>query len=377
MKPASQASTTFNRLPSHKPKDNRPTAIDLFAGCGGLTAGLSDAGFIVVAAVEIDPMAARVYKANHSETQVWETDIRGLNPQQLLDQLDGTNGQVDLLAGCPPCQGFSTLRSLNGAVRVDDPRSNLIHDFQRFVQVIQPKVVMLENVPDIVKENRFALFCENLRQAGYVGEHRILDAADYGVPQRRRRLVYLAGKGFSLPFGRRSTRRRTVRDVLLHLPKAGISGDSVHDLPERRSERVKSVMKHIPKDGGSRADLPSHLQLRCHNRCNGFADVYGRIAWSTVAPTITSGCFNPSKGRFLHPEEDRAITIREASLLQGFPPDYDFLTGIGKEALARMIGNAIPPPLVASQGRSILRHFRAKDRIERMEVRDNGRQPDP
>ena len=265
---------------------------------------------------------------------------------------------MDLLAGCPPCQGFSTLRTLNGSVRVDDPRNDLLLDFQRFVEAIRPRAVMMENVPGLADKERFSCFCKKLNSLGYVGGHRILDAADYGVPQRRSRLIYLAGFGIGIPFGDKARKSKTVRDVLCDLQKAGESGDRVHDMPERRSPKVMRIIQHIPKDGGSRTDLPEEFQLECHRRCNGFSDVYGRMAWNAVAPTITSGCFNPSKGRFLHPEEDRAITLREAALLQGFPARYKFVSDIGKEALAAMIGNALPPPFVAAHSRSIRRVLR-------------------
>ena len=340
------------------PNSNRLTAIDLFCGCGGLTIGLRDAGFRVIAAVDIDPLAVQTYRANHRDVAAWEMDIRRLKPADLLERLSLCEGEIDLLAGCPPCQGFSTLRTLNGSVRVDDPRNDLLLDFQRFVEAIRPRAVMMENVPGLADNERFSCFCKKLNSLGYVGGHRILDAADYGVPQRRSRLIYLAGFGVGIPFGDKARKSKTVRDVLCDLQKAGESGDRVHDMPERRSPKVMRTIQHIPKDGGSRTDLPEEFQLECHRRCNGFSDVYGRMAWNAVAPTITSGCFNPSKGRFLHPEEDRAITLREAALLQGFPARYKFASDIGKEALAAMIGNALPPPFVAAHSRSIRRVLR-------------------
>ena len=340
------------------PNSNRLTAIDLFCGCGGLTIGLRDAGFRVIAAVDIDPLAVQTYRANHRDVAAWEMDIRRLKPADLLERLSLCEGEIDLLAGCPPCQGFSTLRTLNGSVRVDDPRNDLLLDFQRFVEAIRPRAVMMENVPRLADNERFSCFCKKLNSLGYVGGHRILDAADYGVPQRRSRLIYLAGFGVGIPFGDKARKSKTVRDVLCDLQKAGESGDRVHDMPERRSPKVMRTIQHIPKDGGSRTDLPEEFQLECHRRCNGFSDVYGRMAWNAVAPTITSGCFNPSKGRFLHPEEDRAITLREAALLQGFPARYKFASDIGKEALAAMIGNALPPPFVAAHSRSIRRVLR-------------------
>ena len=308
-------------------------------------------------AVDIDPLSARTYKANHSDVHVCETDIRQLDPQHLLDTAGLRVGQLDLLAGCPPCQGFSTLRTLNGAISTDDPRNDLLLEFQRFVEVLRPRAVMMENVPGLAEDPRFGSFCRGMEQLGYTGEYRVLNAAEYGVPQRRRRLIYLAGMGMRIAFADKASRRMTVEDAIRGLPKSGESGDPVHDLPEHRTPKVMEIIRRIPKNGGSRCDLPEGLQLACHKRCSGFKDVYGRMAWNDVSPTITSGCFNPSKGRFLHPEEDRAITMREAALLQGFPRQYRFPVTNSKSAIALMIGNALPPPFIAAHALCIVQEL--------------------
>lgn len=336
-------------------KNKRPAAIDLFCGCGGLTLGLKKAGFRVLGAVDIDPLSVMTYKANHRGVKVWETDIRELEPGEMLEKLKLKPGELDLLAGCPPCQGFSTIRTRKKGIQVDDPRNDLLFEFQRFVEEIRPRAVMLENVPGLAQDERFVSFCRRLGERGYVGDYRILNAAEYGVPQRRRRLIYLAGYDMEIPFADKNRILKTVKDAIGGLPKAGESGDPVHDMPEHRTPKVMEIIRRIPKNGGSRTDLPEEFQLACHKRCNGFKDVYGRMAWDDVAPTITSGCFNPSKGRFLHPEEDRAITMREAALLQGFPRRYKFPTADNKSAVALMIGNALPPSFIAAHGRSIRR----------------------
>jgi DNA (cytosine-5)-methyltransferase 1 len=245
------------------------------------------------------------------------------------------------------------LRTLNGALSVEDPRNDLLFEFKRFVEGLRPQAVMMENVPGLERDRRFKEFCKWMERRGYIGEYRVLNAADYGVPQRRRRLIYLAGLGQPIPFAPSSSSRRTVRDAIGALPPPGASGDPVHDIPERRSEKVRELIKRIPKNGGSRSHLPDDEQLACHRKCNGFHDIYGRMAWDDVAPTITSGCFNPSKGRFLHPDQDRAITLREAALLQGFPRSYKFPTVKRKSAIALMVGNALPPPFIAAHARSI------------------------
>lgn len=338
---------------SKPPEHTKPTAVDLFSGCGGLTVGLKRAGFRVLGAVDVDPLSVETYKANHRDVKVWEGDIRKLEPSSLAAALGLTKKRLDLLAGCPPCQGFSTLRTLNGAVQIDDPRNDLLLEFERFIKALLPRVVMLENVPGLAEDERFRRFRRWMNKMGYIGDHRILNAAQYGVPQRRRRLIYLAGLGMKVPFAEPSSKMKTVKEAISGLPKAGESGDPVHDMPEKRSPGVMKLIRRIPKDGGSRTDLPERAQLECHRRCNGFKDVYGRMRWDDVAPTITSGCFNPSKGRFLHPEEDRAITMREAALLQGFPRRYKFPTTSNKVAIALLIGNALPPPFIAAHGKSI------------------------
>lgn len=343
--------------------DNRPRAIDLFSGCGGLTLGLKQAGFNVVAAVEFDAAAAKTYTANHSDVALQQIDIRELCADELRGRLGLIRGELDLLAGCPPCQGFSTLRTRNGANRNRDARNNLINEMLRFANAFLPKAIMLENVPKLAKHRLFRDFCSALKKLGYQCVFEVKDAAKYGVPQRRRRLILLASRGFDIKFAKAAAKIRTVRGTIGRLPKPGNSRDDLHNFPEkRRTEKVLKLIRDIPKDGGSRGDLPMSRQLECHKRSDGFKDIYGRMAWDSVAPTITSGCFNPSKGRFLHPEQDRAITLREAALLQGFPRSYTFNVAFGKEAIALMIGNALPPEFIRRHAREIrngLNQYRA------------------
>ncbi len=335
----------------------KPKAVDLFCGCGGLTQGLKKAGFEVIGAVDINSLAVETYRANHPEVRVWESDIQNLKVSIFKKTLGLRKHSLELLAGCPPCQGFSTMRTLNGSRRILDSRNNLLFEFQRFVEELMPKAIMMENVPGLAKDRRFKEFCNKMKKLGYIGEYKVLNVANYQVPQRRRRLIYLAGLGSAIAFAARSPKSKTVRDAISKLPKAGESGDKMHDLLERRSPKIIELIKRIPKNGGSRTDLPSEDQLECHKRCDGFKDVYGRMAWESVAPTITSGCFNPSKGRFLHPEKDRAITLREAALLQGFPRWYKFPKVENKSDVALMIGNALPPPFIAAHARQICRIF--------------------
>ncbi len=325
---------------------NIPLAIDLFCGCGGLTVGLKRAGFKVIGAIEIDPIIIKTYKANHPEVKTWLKDIAKITTSAIKRGLNLHKGELDLLAGCPPCQGLSTLRTLNGSRKVNDKRNDLLFEFQRFVERLLPKTIMLENVPALAQDESFSKFCEALNKLGYKGSHRILNAGDFGVAQRRQRLIYLASLNCTIPFATPSKKRKTVYDVIGNMPQAGKSGDFAHDIPEKHTQKIIDLIKRIPKNGGSRTDLPKKEQLECHKKCNGFKDIYGRVAWGKLAPTITGGCSNPSKGRFLHPEENRAITMREAALLQGLPRRYKFRGTKSKTAIALMIGNALPPPFV-------------------------------
>lgn len=336
---------------------NHLTAIDLFSGCGGLTSGLKKAGFKVLAGVESEALEAETYRINHPEVKLWQIDIRQLDASEVACNLGLPPEGLDLVAGCPPCQGFSSMRTLNGRHKITEPRNDLIFDFLRFVQHLRPKAVLMENVPGLEYDSRFTILCEELESLGYRTQSRILNTVDFEVPQKRRRLVLLAGKKRSIPFAVPIDQRQTVRDTISDLPLPGASGDPLHDLAERRSSRVMEIIRSIPPDGGSREDLPPHLRLECHKRFDGFKDVYGRMKWDAPSPTITGGCVNPSKGRFLHPDQDRAITLREAALLQTFPADYQVSLRKGKYRAALMIGNALPPNFVYHQANEIARQL--------------------
>lgn len=333
------------------------SAMDLFAGGGGLTVGLKQAGFRVVGAIELCPLATETYRRNHRKPYIWNKSISDVSTDEVMHKLGIQKGELDLLAGCPPCQGFSNIRTRNGKLSINDPRNDLIFEFQRFVVELLPKAVMMENVPGLSKDARLVKFVEKLQSLGYWVEHKVLDVALYGVPQRRRRTVLLAARNLAVTWPEPATELVTVRKIIGDLPKPGLLGDPLHDLQRRHSEKVTALIKKIPRNGGSRSDLSLDEQLPCHRRISGFFDVYGRMAWDDVAPTITSGCINPSKGRFIHPSQNRAITLREAALLQGFPPNYWFSTKKGIESVAEMIGNALPPEFArrhAAKIRSLL-----------------------
>lgn len=343
------------RVAKKAKRATKPCALDLFSGCGGLTVGMKRAGFTVLAAVESWDAAADAYAMNHREVTLLRSDIRDCNPSKLMRSLKLNAGDLDLLAGCPPCQGFSSLRTLNGRVTVTDHQNDLIFDFVRFAISLLPKTIMLENVPALATDSRLHRVTTILEKAGYNCAAKVLDAADFGVPQRRRRLLFLASRVGTVKFPNPARKRLTVRSVIGSLPQPGTSGDALHDSEAVHAPHVARLIRQIPKDGGSREDLDASWQLRCHQRFNGFHDIYGRMRWDDVSPTITTGCINPSKGRFLHPEQNRAISLREAALLQGFPKRYRLPLERGRYPIAKLIGNAFPPEFVRRQALQLRR----------------------
>jgi DNA (cytosine-5)-methyltransferase 1 len=287
---------------------------------------------------------------------MWERDIRKLKGPEILRTLGIKKGQLDLLAGCPPCQGFSSMRTHNGKKRPRDDRNDLIFDYLRLVKSLRPKAVMMENVPALARNVRMKIFRKQLEGLGYNlnGTPLVLNTANYGVPQRRRRMILVCSRVSVVELPAAKKERETVREAIGDLPYPGKSGDPLHDLKENRNERIVKMIKLIPKNGGSRSDLPVKYQLACHKKLpEGFKDVYGRMAWDDVSPTITGGCVSPSKGRFLHPSQNRSITLREAALLQTFPKKYFFSLSRGKQGVALMIGNALPPAFIKEHALAI------------------------
>lgn len=333
-------------------------AIDLFAGGGGLSQGLKQAGFIVSAAVELEPAACATYSANHPGAVVFQNDIRKIKGEELLRT--SPTGKIDLIAACPPCQGFS---SLTLKYRRSDPRNELIFEFVRLVKEIKPATIMMENVPGLAKgagSQLFELAVKDLRALGYHLSHDILDVANFGVPQRRRRLVLLGCLRAPILIPKPTHFRTpkagerpwlTVRDAigsegkpvpLKRATKMGggsqVGWNVIRDLSEINIERLKAT-----RPGKSRASLPVELRPPCHKITDaGFSNVYGRMSWDEPSPTITGGCTTLSKGRFGHPSQLRTISVREAALLQTFPRDYRFETS-RMEKVCNIIGNALPP----------------------------------
>lgn len=341
------------------------TAIDLFSGAGGLTLGLKQAGFKVLAGVEIEEIPAATYRLNHPEVLCINKDIRKLGAAELLKLTGLKRGELDLLAGCPPCQGFSTLRTRRKSIAVTDDRNDLLFEFLRFIEAISPRSIMMENVPALAGDKRIKIFLNRISMLGYkIGRNnvRVEDASEYGVPQRRYRMILLASKTSQIKRAEKS-KVITVRECLKTacLAAVGKAGDPLHDYAPKRAAHVEEIIRNIPKDGGSRTSLPKHLVLECHQKkSSGYRDVYGRMSWDKVSPTMTGGCGNPSKGRYLHPDEDRAISLREAALFQSFPSDYLFDLSKGRERVALMIGNALPPEFIRRHAVQILRSLANK-----------------
>lgn len=338
-----------------------PTAIDVFSGCGGVTAGLKAARFKVVAAVDNDPVACQTYRSNHPSVRLMERDITEIDPRSIKSRLlkDRT---LDMLVVCAPCQPFSSQRR---STREDD-RANLLLQTIRFADALQPKLILFENVPGLTaprfKKLRTKLV-KGLKDQGYFfGKTMRLDASDFGVPQRRVRCIMLASKGHTPPElpqrafdGKQSTVRSAIEDLR---PLRSGEADPTDEMHFARHHRpvTLSRLKHIPKDGGSRDSLPNNLQLDCHKDHEGHPDVYGRMSWDSVAPTLTTGCTDLTRGRFGHPRDDRALSLREAARLQTFPDDYRFLGN--NQQIATQIGNAVPVRFIqqiASELRSALK----------------------
>jgi DNA (cytosine-5)-methyltransferase 1 len=327
-----------------------PTAVDLYSGCGAVTEALKRRHFRVIAAVDNDPVACKTYRKNHPSVRLYEKDIRRVSPSTIRSELlKGKN--LDLLVVCAPCQPFSSQGEKNGA----DGRARLILSAVRFAEVLKPRLILFENVPGLATP-RFMTILDELRlrlgKLGYeVGNPEMADAADYGVPQRRQRCILLAKRAACPPRlpppTTPSGKRKSVRSAIGALPslRAGASyaDDPLH-FSRKHHPRTLKRLSHIPKNGGSRFSLPKHLVLDCHKGHGGHPDVYGRMSWHGVAPTLTTGCTDVTRGRFAHPSANRAITLREAARLQTFADDYQFEGNYGQ--IARQIGNAVPVKLI-------------------------------
>ena len=340
----------------------RPVAsvVDLFCGVGGLAYGFAKAGLRVAAGIDTDESCRYAFEANTRARFVCKS-VKDVTPAELSGLYEGRGRRI--LIGCAPCQPFS---SYNRS-RADDPKWTLLDAFLRLVRGTAPDVVSMENVPRLRSHAIFEKFVGRLRREGYRVWHDAVKCSDYGVPQTRRRLVLLASRmgDIGMIEGTHAGRPPTVRDAIgdLEPTRAGCSspGDPLHrarGLSEANLER----MSQTPQ-GGDWRDWENRPVLPCHRKRSGksYSSVYGRMSWDRPSPTITTQAITWGTGRFGHPEQDRALSLREAALIQTFPRGYKFAAGGGAsvriDAVARHIGNAVPVALGRAIALSIRRHL--------------------
>ena len=343
-----------------RPNNRLVSSVDLFCSAGGLTRGLLDAGIRVVAGYDNDPACRHAYAANNRGAEFCLKSVSDLDANELAAHYP--KGRVRVLVGCAPCQPFS--KYTQGQATELDAKWGLLGEFGRLVQDVRPEIVSMENVPEMQRHSVFSQFLEHLCALGYNTRHAEAFCPDYGVPQQRRRLVLLASLLGPIELVRPpKTRPVSVWAAIGHLPGLGAgesSGDPMHRACRLSPLNLKRIRASRP--GGCWRDWPKALVAKCHRTKMGknYPSVYGRMGWDSPSPTITTQFFGYGNGRFGHPEQDRAITLREGAILQSFPEDYEFVapgTEPSFSTLGRLIGNAVPVRLGEAIGRSIRRHL--------------------
>jgi DNA (cytosine-5)-methyltransferase 1 len=336
--------------------------VDLFCGAGGLTHGFLLEGLPVVAGIDLDPACRFPYEQNNAKARFLERDIGGVTVNELRELFGGAS--FTILAGCAPCQPFSTY-----AQRYDldgkDGKWGLLYQFARLARGSMPDVITMENVPSVAKHAVFHDFVDTLNRLGFKVWYDVVDSSCYGVPQMRRRMVLLASKHGSISMIEPTIEKpKTVKQAIGHLRPLNAGEVAPRDKLHTASRLTDKNLKRIraSKPGGTWRDWPKHLVADCHQAESGrtYPGVYGRMEWDKPAPTMTTQCYGFGNGRFGHPEQDRAISLREAAILQSFPRDYAFVPPEGDvsfTALGRLIGNAVPVDLGRAIARSINRHL--------------------
>ena len=343
----------------------RTSAIDLFCGIGGLSYGLQKAGIEVVAGIDLDETCQYAYEEN-VKTDFILKDISKVRGTEIKKAYWSNKDEITILAGCAPCQPFSTHAN---KIKTDKrtKKWRLIREFKRLIEETSPDIVTMENVPNLANQKIFKDFVSFLKQNGYFVSHSNVYCPDYGIPQKRRRLVLLASK-----YGEISLIPKThseedyvkLKDVIGHLPPVKAGEVSQSD-PLHRSINLSEInLKRIraSKPNGTWLDWDEELRLACHKKSTGntYKSVYGRMSWDEPSSTITTQFHNYGTGRFGHPTQNRALTIREGAILQTFPIDYQFYKDekeIYIRKLGTHIGNAVPVELGVVIGKSILAHL--------------------
>ncbi|CAK3751193.1 Type II methylase M.HgiDII [Vibrio crassostreae] len=336
-------------------------AVDLFCGAGGLTHGLEQAGIDVVAGYDIEGSCRFAYEQNNN-SQFIQKDVALVTKDEITAHFDGA--KYTLLAGCAPCQPFS--RYNVGKDVTKDKKWPLLYHFSRLIEETLPDFVTMENVPDVIRHSVYDDFVQELRELGYNVSAQKVYCPDYGMPQERKRHVLLASRHdlvVLIPATHDKSTYVTVRDAISQLPRlqAGKQNrkDPLHrcaSLSEVNMQRMKAS-----KQGGTWMDWPEELRAPCHRKSSGstYKSVYARMSYDQPSPTMTTQCFGYGNGRFGHPTQNRAISLREAAIFQTFPLGYQFMPeGEPSQlaALGRMIGNAVPVKLGEVIGKSLLRH---------------------
>lgn len=334
--------------------------VDVFCGAGGLSLGLRKAGICMIAGIDSDPICEFPFTSNNG-TRFIEADVREISGYDLSTLYP--SGAIRLLAGCAPCRPFSPFR--RGTDNSRDEEWGLLAEFGRLVKDLLPELVTMENVPGAASKPVFAKFVRGLQKLGYHVASESVHCPRFGVPQHRRRLVLLASRigNIAVPTGPLSPGRfRTVRDAIASLPRLEAGQTDPKDLLHRaRSVNETNLLRlRSSQPGGTWEDWPEDLRAPCHRKATGmsYRSVYSRMVWDQPAPTITTQAYNFGTGRFGHPEQDRAITPREAALLQTFPRHFKFVRPreeVFLSRVGRLIGNAVPPRLAFFIGKEIMR----------------------
>jgi DNA (cytosine-5)-methyltransferase 1 len=334
-------------------------AIDLFCGIGGLTYGLNRAGVNVLAGLDNDPSCAFSYEKNNGSKYIL-ADISDYNFKEIEKFYN--KGSFRVLVGCAPCQPFSS-HTYKARNKQSDSRWNLINYFLEAIKILKPDVISMENVRGLTKTDVFHNFVGQIRKMNYIVDYKVIRCQDYGIPQNRCRLVLLASRFGDIRIPEKTNKSGdyvTVGQTIKGLPriKAGEKSleDEVHRAKNLSPLNLKRIRHSKPK--GTWKDWDESLLPKCYKRKSGqtYTSVYGRMSWDNISPTITTQFFSYGTGRFGHPEQDRALSVREGAMLQTFPVSYEFRNDISMTSIGRQIGNAVPPRLGYIIGKTIKEH---------------------